>query len=118
MITVKLNDIIVSAKHGVYEEEHFTPQRFKINISMNLNDAVSAESDKLADTVDYKILRDKVCEIAKGEHINLMETLAEKIATVVMNQNKVQEATIEISKLDAWGGGDAGYPSVVLRKSR
>lgn len=118
MITIKLNEIILSAKHGVYEEEHFSPQRFKINVALELDTDKASQSRNLSDTVDWAGLRKEILHIFDSENMVLAETIAATIAELCITKKHVRQATVEVAKLDIWGGGDNGYPSVVLTKAR
>jgi dihydroneopterin aldolase len=95
---IVLTGLTVFGRHGVYDHERENGQEFTIDLRlrMPLNDA--AASDDVADTVHYGELAEKVAEVVAGEPVNLIETLAERIADVALTDPRVHSVTVTVHK--------------------
>lgn len=95
---IVLTGLTVFGRHGVYDHERENGQEFTIDLRlrMPLNDA--AASDDVADTVHYGELAEKVAEVVAGEPVNLIETLAERIADVALADPRVHAVTVTVHK--------------------
>ncbi|CAN7206808.1 dihydroneopterin aldolase [Microbacterium foliorum] len=95
---IVLTGLTVFGRHGVYDHERENGQEFTIDLrlKMPLNDA--AASDDVADTVHYGELAEKVAEVVAGEPVNLIETLAERIAAVALTDPRVHSVTVTVHK--------------------
>ena len=95
---IVLTGLTVFGRHGVYDHERENGQEFTIDLRlrMPLNDA--AASDDVADTVHYGELAEKVAEVVTGEPVNLIETLAERIAAVALTDPRVHSVTVTVHK--------------------
>ena len=95
---IALTGLTVFGRHGVYDHERENGQEFTIDLRlrMPLNDA--AASDDVADTVHYGELAEKVAEVVAGEPVNLIETLAERIADVALTDPRVHSVTVTVHK--------------------
>jgi dihydroneopterin aldolase len=95
---IVLTGLTVFGRHGVYDHERENGQEFTIDLRlrMPLNDA--AASDDVADTVHYGELAEKVAEVVAGEPVNLIETLAERIAAVALTDPRVHSVTVTVHK--------------------
>ena len=93
---ITLTGIQVVATHGVYAEEKVTPQPFVIDVSCTL--AEPASGDDLATTVDYGVLAGRIAEAASGDSVDLIETLAERVATVCLADPKLERVDITVHK--------------------
>lgn len=115
MIKVKLNNMVCRGKHGCFESEKRNAQRFCITITLTLSSDSAGSSDALEDTIDWVLLREEVKAFVAEKSFNLLEKLATEIGALVMKREGVKDVRVHIEKLDAWGGGEAGYPSVEVR---
>jgi dihydroneopterin aldolase/2-amino-4-hydroxy-6-hydroxymethyldihydropteridine diphosphokinase len=79
-----IDDLEVFARHGVYAEEKFTPQRFLLSICAEFDGAVAKISDEISHTIDYSKLMDTVMDAAKNSSFNLIERLSKHIADAVL----------------------------------
>ncbi|MBW8762693.1 MAG: dihydroneopterin aldolase [Microbacterium sp.] len=95
---IALTGLTVFGRHGVYDHERENGQEFTIDVrlAMQLRDA--AASDDVADTVHYGELAEKIAAVVAGEPVNLIETLAERIADVVLDDPRVQFASVTVHK--------------------
>jgi|GEM_PF-47340 len=82
--TVRISGVSAMGCHGVYPEEHSTPQRFVVDIAMEVDVRAGWQHDALESTISYgDAARDAVAVIT-GEHVDLIETLAQRIADRIL----------------------------------
>jgi len=94
-----VRDLVLMASIGVYAHEHEARQRVRVNIDLTVDD--EAVTDRIADVVSYERLVDLVKGIVEdGGHIQLVETLAERIAAGCFFDPRVRSARIRVEKLD------------------
>ncbi|MFZ0530587.1 MAG: dihydroneopterin aldolase [Propionicimonas sp.] len=96
---ITLRGIQVSARHGVYEQEKITAQLFLIDVTCSL--AAPALGDDLATTVDYARLSERIAEVATGESVDLIETLAERVAATCLADPRIAEVEVTVHKPEA-----------------
>jgi 7,8-dihydroneopterin aldolase/epimerase/oxygenase len=87
--------------HGVFEHEKRHGQVFVVDLTLGLDTAVAAESDHLRDTVDYGSLVAAVKGAVEGDPVDLIETLAQRLADVCLRDGRVEWARITVHKPDA-----------------
>lgn len=84
--------------HGVLPAEQESGQEFVVDLSLVLD---MPDGDDISKTVDYAELATKVVAIVQGEAVELIETLADMIATVVLEDKRVHETTVTVHKPNA-----------------
>ena len=77
---ITLTGLRVRGRHGVFPDERVHGQDFIVDVTLELDLAPAARSDALTDTVDYGELATRLAAIVGGEPVNLIETLAERLA--------------------------------------
>ena len=98
---ILLTGLTVFGRHGVYDHEREDGQQFVIDLRLHLDLADAAASDDVADTVHYGELAEKVASVVAGEPVNLIETLAERIAEVALADQRVMSASVTVHKPQA-----------------
>lgn len=98
MDTISLLGIRVLAYHGVLAEEQSTGQEFVIDVIMYTDVAGAASSDDLGGTVDYGTLAAAIHARVSGERWNLIETVAARIADLVLENRGVAEVVVRVHK--------------------
>ena len=93
-----LTGLTVFGRHGVYAHERENGQEFTIDLRLAMSLQRAAESDDVTDTVHYGELAEKVAAVVAGEPVNLIETLAARIADVVLEDPRVQFTTVTVHK--------------------
>lgn len=97
---VFIRDLVLLCSIGVYEYEHEAPQRIRVNLDLTVSE--SHHNDNIDNVVCYEQISNKVRDIVSGDHTNLCETLAEKIAASCLEDIRVQCARIRVEKLDVF----------------
>jgi dihydroneopterin aldolase len=87
--------------HGVFDFERREGQVFVIDLVLGLDTAPAAASDALADTVDYGGLVARVKEAVERDPVDLIETLAQRIADLCLFDPRVEWARVTVHKPDA-----------------
>ncbi|MGO4956719.1 dihydroneopterin aldolase [Luteococcus sp. Sow4_B9] len=102
--------------HGVYPDERRDGQQFVVDLRLGLHAQTS--SDDLADTVDYSVISRDVVEIITGEPVDLIETLAGRIAARCLAEPLVRVAEVCVHKPDAPMGLTFTDVSVTITRSK
>ena len=95
---IALTGLTVFGYHGVFDHERAEGQEFTIDVRLCLPLAPAAASDDVRDTVHYGELAERVAAIVAGEPVNLIETLAERIADAALADARVQSASVTVHK--------------------
>lgn len=111
---VFVRDLVLSCRIGVHRPERSRAQRVRINLDLAVRDD-RALNDDLANAVCYERLTDGVRGIAGSRHINLVETLAEEIAAMCLDDGRVRSVRVRVEKLDVFT--DAASVGVEIERS-
>jgi len=87
--------------HGVFDHERRDGQAFVIDLALGIDSAPAAASDDLRDTVDYGSLVDQVKAAVEKDPVDLIETLAQRIADICLLDVRVEWARVTVHKPDA-----------------
>lgn len=99
---VFLRDMVLPASVGVHAFEKDAAQRIRINVDLGVDDDPLAApgADQLSRVVDYEEVARAVRGIIASGHVNLVETLAERIAANCLQDARVAVVRVRIEKLD------------------
>jgi len=98
---VSLRGLKVWGHHGVFDHERADGQDFLVDVVLYFDTRAAARSDDLADTVNYAAVAQSVTSIVGGEPVNLIETLAARIATACLDDRRVESVEVSVHKPDA-----------------
>lgn len=116
---ITLTGLRVRGHHGVFASERRDGQDFVVDVALDLSVAAAAASDDVADTVHYGELAETVAAIVAGDPVNLIETLAARIADAVLAFDaRIVEAEITVHKPQAPIELTFGDVSVTTRRRR
>jgi dihydroneopterin aldolase len=115
---IALTGVRAVGHHGVYPDERRDGQEFVVDLTLHLPTAAAAASDDVADTVHYGELAERVVAVVEGEPVNLLETLAQRIADAVLADARVQDVVVTVHKPSAPITVPFGDVSVTIRRSR
>jgi dihydroneopterin aldolase len=87
--------------HGVYPRERAEGQTFIVDAALSVDTRAAARDDDLAATADYGAIAGKIVALIEGEPVNLIETLADRIAAACLADPAVRAAEITVHKPDA-----------------
>jgi dihydroneopterin aldolase len=87
--------------HGVFDFERREGQTFVVDLTLGIDTAPAAASDDLRDTVDYGSLVASVQAAVETDPVDLIETLARRIADVCLLDARVEWVRVTVHKPDA-----------------
>lgn len=90
--------IEIHAHHGVFDFERRDGQRFLIDLVLDLDTSAAAAADDLSRTVDYGALVTEVVAAAEKDPVDLIETLAQRIADVCLGHEPVVSVEVTVHK--------------------
>lgn len=96
---IRLRGILAWGCHGVYPQEKTNPQPFRADVTLDL--VAPARNDDLATTVNYAELAESIAAVITGESVDLIETLAEKIAALCLDNPLVAKVEVKLHKPQA-----------------
>ncbi len=111
-----VRDLVLSCNIGVYRHERDAPQRVRLNIDLAIADDAAGATDRLEDTVSYEHIVDSARAIVDARHYNLVETLAEALAAMCLDDPRVRAARIRVEKLDVFA--NTGAVGVEIERPR
>ena len=115
---IVLSGLTVRGNHGVYGFERRDGQDFVVDVELELDTAPAARSDDVADTVDYGQLAAALADVVSGEPVNLLETLAQRLADTCLADARVAAATVTVHKPQAPIDHQFGDVAVTIRRAR
>ena len=111
---IRIEQLEISARIGVPEEERVTPQRLTINISFWPYQQTRDLADNIHNAVNYSVVADETKSFVRGQSVNLIETLADQVAAHLLKTFPIQKVTVELRKFAL---PDAKYVSVTVTRS-
>lgn len=112
---VFIRDLILTSFIGVHKHEQKRQQRVRINLDLSVREELTAEpNDRLSDVVCYEEVADGIRELVGSGHVNLVETLAERIAEMCLSDDRVRVARVRLEKLDVFA--DAASAGVEIER--
>ncbi|WP_394289183.1 dihydroneopterin aldolase [Microbacterium sp.] len=88
-------------RHGVFEHERRDGQTFRVDLTLGLDTRPAAAHDRLEDTVNYGTLAERVVSAIENDPVDLIETLAQRIAEVCLDDPRVEWTEVTVHKPDA-----------------
>ena len=98
---ILVDDLRLSFFIGVHEREKLAQQEVSITVYMFVADPGAPSSDDIRDHVSYSDLVDQLIQRAASQrHVNLVETLAEEVATLALADARVLSAIVDVRKTE------------------
>lgn len=104
MDIVFIRELKVDTVVGIYDWERRIRQHVTLDLDMAWDVAQAARTDKIEDTLDYKAVAKRVSHFVAGAEFGLVETLAEKVAELVMKEFRVSWVKVVLNKPGAVSG--------------
>lgn len=116
MDTIFLHDLRVRTIVGIWDWERRIRQTVSIDLDMGADIRKAAASDRIEDALDYKQIAKRVQQFVEDSSFQLVETLAENIAAIVLREFDVPWIVVRVNKPGAIRGSrDVG---VIIRRER
>ena len=94
---VFVRDLLLDAHIGVYKHEQGSAQPIRVNVDLSVSE--NPHGDALDNVVCYATVVERIKAIVDEGHLNLVETLAERIASACLEDTRVQTARVRVEKL-------------------
>ena len=118
-----IRDLVLQARIGVHDHEHRRTQRVRINIDLAVEDdgilrvsRAPVDREDLARVVDYERIVTNIRALVASGHVQLVETLAERLAELCLEDRRVAIARVTVEKLDVFE--DAASAGVEIERRR
>ena len=85
MDAIQIRDLRVDAKIGIHRRERHIVQTLSIDLEIGIPGTEVFASDKVSDTIDYAEVALKIAELTASGHFRLVETFAERVAMLIIN---------------------------------
>ena len=95
---IHIEQLEVSSVIGVSEHERKAPQRLTINISFWPRRQTRDMEDTIGETVNYAVVAEQTQKFVHDEAVNLIETLADRLAAHLLKKFPIQKIALEIRK--------------------
>lgn len=115
---VTLRGLAGVGRHGVFDFEREQGQRFVVDVVCTLDLAPAAAADDLELTIDYGVLGADVVAEIEGEPVQLIETLADRIARTCLQRAPVVAVEVTVHKPEAPMPVEVSDVAVTLTRSR
>jgi dihydroneopterin aldolase len=116
-----IRDLVLHASIGVHAHEHTASQRIRINLDLTIPDDAGGNlsrpaigQDDLSRVVDYEAITNRVRAIVAAGHVQLVETLAERLAETCLIDRRVTLVRVRVEKLDVFA--DAASAGVEIER--
>ena len=98
---ILLTGVRAFGRHGVLPEERVAGQEFVVDLELTLDLSVAAATDRVVATVHYGELAESVVAAIEGEPVDLIETLAQRIADVALASDLIDVVVVTVHKPSA-----------------
>jgi len=107
MDTVFIEDLRIETVIGIYDWERKIRQVVAVDLEMAFDNRRPAATDDIDDTLNYKAVGKRLIAFVEGSSFQLVETLAERCAQIVLDEFKVPWLRLKLSKPGALRGSKA-----------
>ena len=98
-----VRDLVLPCRIGVHRHERDAPQRVRVAVELDIRDLPAPGRDAIDDVVSYDDVVAGIRQLVGSEHINLVESLAERIVEFCLEDERVVRAKVIVEKLDVLG---------------
>ncbi len=98
---IRIKNLRLRTIIGVKHWERRKVQDVIINVEIEFDGSKVAESDNIHDTINYKAVKNRIVEEVEKSRFYLLDRLASHVLKIVMEDKKVQRATVEVDKPNA-----------------
>ncbi len=99
---IVFEDIGLDLRIGAYASERHGPQRVVVSAELLVVPAVPLGADDLAEVVDYDAIHRDIVALAAAPHVDLQETLAERVAALCLKPRDVAAVEVHVRKVDVY----------------
>tara|TARA_X000000368_G_scaffold97197_1_gene74699 strand:- start:5496 stop:5843 length:348 start_codon:yes stop_codon:yes gene_type:complete len=92
---------------GIFQWEREVKQIISVDIEMDFDNKRAAKSDSIEDALNYKLVGKRITSFVKNSKFQLVETLAENISKIILQEFPVTNVRVTLSKPGALRGSDS-----------
>lgn len=96
-----VRDLVLRCRIGIHPHERRDSQRVRINLQLEIGEPAAPAEDRIDAVLSYEDIVNGVKEITGAGHINLVETLADRIADLCLADHRVRRVAVRVEKPDA-----------------
>lgn len=104
MDIIYLRDLRIETIIGIFDWEREIKQTVSFDLDMAAHIRRAAASDSIEDTLDYKAVSKRIISYVEASSFQLVETLAEKVAEIILNEFNVGWVRVRLDKGEAVRG--------------
>ncbi|HPG94593.1 MAG TPA: dihydroneopterin aldolase [Dokdonella sp.] len=104
MDIVFIEDLRIETVIGIYDWERRIRQVVALDIEMRFDNTRPAATDRIEDTLDYKAVSKRLIAFVESSEFQLVETLAERCATIILDEFEVSHVRLRLAKPGAVRG--------------
>jgi dihydroneopterin aldolase len=104
MDIIYLNDLRIDTVIGIYEWERRVKQTVVLDLDMATDIRKAAATDSIENTLDYKAVAKRLIQFVGDSQFQLVETLSEKVAEIILNEFDVPWVRVRVNKQGAVRG--------------
>lgn len=116
MDAIQIRDLRIETLIGIHKRERHVAQTVSIDLEIGLPGTAVFKSDKVADTIDYEQVALKIRALAADGHYRLVETLAERIARLLLEEFGAPWVKVSVAKIGVLA--NAKFVGVTLERKR
>ncbi len=116
MDIIFLRELRLDARIGIYKREKSITQTVELDLDMALPDDRVFRSGKVADTIDYAVVVERIRAVLVEQHHGLVENLAERVAQIILEEFHAPWVRVSIAKIGAQP--NARRVGVIIERSR
>ena len=113
---VRVRNLLLPCSIGIHEHERRRTQRVRINVELDVADPGPFSSEDFSEVLNYETIVSGTRTIVDAGHIELVETLAERIAGVCLADPRSVSVTVGVEKLDAYSEAESVGVSVMRQR--
>jgi 7,8-dihydroneopterin aldolase/epimerase/oxygenase len=115
---ILVRDLVLSASIGIYEHERMHRQRVRVNVELDVADPGHFGGEDFTQVLNYEFVVDGIKTLVAEGHVELVETLAERVAALCLKDPRALQATVTVEKLDVYPEAQGVGVQVVRRWPR
>lgn len=114
---VQIRNVEFQGKHGASADERRSSRRFQVDVDLVIPMSRAMESDRLADTINYRDVCEVIVQIGEARPYRLLEALAAEMMRAMRERWPQAKITVELRKLHPPCPGNPDYTAVRLSDS-
>jgi len=99
MDAILIRDLRIEASIGIHKRERHVKQTLSVDLDIGLPGDAVFRTDRVADTIDYEQVSLKIAALAATGHWRLVETLAERVARLLLDEFGAPWAKVSVAKI-------------------